>query len=195
MVRGKVKSKGANTVYRIRVSLCEIEPAIWRTFAVRGSTTLDVLHGVVQAVMGWTDSHLHEFVIEGKHLLAAAALEVGDFEDLDAEKEEGVVLAEVVPRQGMHFEYEYDFGDGWHHSLEVEEIGPPETGVEYPVCLAGARACPPEDCGGPWGYPELLEVLANPSHEEFESTLEWVGDAFDPERFDLEEVNGLLRAI
>jgi hypothetical protein len=95
----------------------------------------------------------------------------------------------------MRFEYEYDFGDGWHHSLVIEEISPPEPGVEYPVCLAGVRACPPEDCGGPWGYPEFLEILADPAHEEYESMLEWVGGAFDPERFDLARVNGLLRMI
>jgi hypothetical protein len=93
------------------------------------------------------------------------------------------------------FEYEYDFGDGWKHQLIVEERLQPEQGTKYPVCIAGQRACPPEDCGGPWSYSDFVETITNPDHERHEETLEWVGGEFDPERFDPEAVNNELRRL
>lgn len=102
-------------------------------------------------------------------------------------------LSKVVTREKSGFAYEYDFGDSWEHQILVEKILPPEPGGQYPVCLAGKRACPPEDCGGIWGYDELLETIRDPLHEEYESMMEWLGGSFDPEEFDDDLVNRLLR--
>jgi len=93
------------------------------------------------------------------------------------------------------FEYEYDFGDCWEHEIEAEKILEPEAGVKYPRCLAGGRACPPEDCGGPGGYEELLKVLDDPGHEDYDHYHGWAGEDFDPERFDLAKVNRVLRRV
>ena len=100
-----------------------------------------------------------------------------------------------VKNRRPRFDYEYDFGDQWMHQLIVEERFPPEQGVKYPICVAGQRACPPEDCGGPWGYSDFVEAISNPDHRGHEEMLEWVGGEFDPERFDLESVNKKLRRM
>ena len=104
-------------------------------------------------------------------------------------------LKDVVSRQTSRFTYEYDFGDGWQHEILVENILSPQAGVQYPVCLAGARACPPEDVGGMDGYENLLEAIHNPNHPQHEEHLEWIGDSFDPEAFDLDEINRKLRQL
>lgn len=104
-------------------------------------------------------------------------------------------LFRIAPSAGAKLLYEYDFGDGWQHDIVVEAILQPAEGVRYPVCVAGKRACPPEDCGGPYGYVELLEALGDPEHPEHEDKLDWIGEGFDPEAFDLEEINALLRRI
>lgn len=100
-----------------------------------------------------------------------------------------------IVSEGDKLIYEYDFGDGWEHKIRIEKILPAEKGKRYPVCLAGKRACPPEDCGGPPGYERLLEVLRDPKHEEYEETLEWLGGPFDPEAFDVNEVNRMLKSV
>ena len=175
--------------YQIRVSLDRIRPPIWRRIVVPGGTTLATLHEVLQIVMGWEDYHLHQFTIAGKRY--------GDREH-DVEGELGFIderrhtlrqlsLAERVP-----FAYEYDFGDGWEHTLVVEKIVPSEEGSRYPVCLAGKRACPPEDVGGVWGYEAYLEALQDPSHPDHEDLLAWRGE-FDPEAFSVQAVNAALR--
>jgi hypothetical protein len=108
------------------------------------------------------------------------------------EDERKMRLCELSPAVKSKFIYEYDFGDDWEHEIEVVKIGPPAEGVKYPVCLAGKLACPPEDCGGVWGYYEKLEVLKNPKHKDYEELIEWMGKKFDPERFDLEKINTAL---
>jgi hypothetical protein len=105
------------------------------------------------------------------------------------------VLSELAPSVKSKFIYEYDFGDSWEHLIEVVKIGPSEEDVKYPVCLAGELACPPEDCGGLWGYYEKLEILKNPKHEEYEDILGWMGSGFKPERFNLEKINAQLATL
>jgi hypothetical protein len=106
-----------------------------------------------------------------------------------------VRLQDVAPAAKTKFIYEYDFGDGWEHQVVVEKVLPAEPGLRYPVLLAGKRACPPEDCGGPWGYEELLAILANPKHKEHKAMRAWLGGPFDAEAFDLAEANGLVQAV
>jgi hypothetical protein len=112
-----------------------------------------------------------------------------------AENERKMKLCELAPAVKSKFIYEYDFGDGWKHEIKTVKIGPPAEGVSYPVCLAGELACPPEDCGGLWGYYNKLEILKNPKHIDYEDTLEWMGDDFDPQRFDIDTINAELAEL
>lgn len=139
--------------------------------------------------MGWSNCHLHQFTIAGIEYTQPDL----DFDEGDIEDETDVRLDKVVRRAKAHFKYVYDFGDCWEHDIVVEGIMPPAPGSQYPACIAGARACPPEDCGGMWGYGEFLEAITDPDHEEHEQMLEWIDGSFDPEAFDLDSVNGDLK--
>ncbi|MFW6061311.1 MAG: plasmid pRiA4b ORF-3 family protein [Planctomycetota bacterium] len=206
-------------VYQIRVTLKRSKPPIWRKLAVPSDMVLGELHEVIQIAMGWTNSHLHQFVLKDKSLrkgpeaLARLIQEARWDEtfaasqgmrvfvprgpefaglDMDGEDEEAVTLGEVCPKVKSKLIYEYDFGDDWEHTIEVQKIFEPEPGVEYPVCLGGRKACPPEDCGGIWGYYQLLETIADPDADDHDDMAEWLGGGFDPDFFDLEEVNAVL---
>ena len=187
----KKKTKASTTkVFELEIWLVDIEPRIWRRFVVPANIKLPRLHDVIQNVMGWTNSHLHAFMTEGKRYTDPYPdFDIGE-DTLDETKAR---LTDLVLRPKDRFVYEYDFGDGWNHVVEVVSIGPPEKGLKYPLCLAGERACPPEDCGGPWNYDDFLEAIRDPDHDEHEEMLEWVGSSFDAESFDVQEVNRLLK--
>ncbi|MBO8092568.1 MAG: plasmid pRiA4b ORF-3 family protein [Prosthecochloris sp.] len=170
--------------YLLKIQLLDIEPAIWRRFVMPASITLDRLHDVIQIVMGWTDSHLHEFTIGNKR-----------YTEYPESKEDGLAcgryrLADLIKQKGRTFHYLYDFGDGWEHELVLEESRyfNPELRTEL-ACLDGQRACPPEDVCGVPGYFEFLNALKDLNHEEHESYTEWSGGNFDSERFDPELVD------
>ncbi|MEX2587450.1 MAG: plasmid pRiA4b ORF-3 family protein [Actinomycetota bacterium] len=172
-------------VYQLRVTLREIEPPIWRRLQVPGTSTLAELHRVLQAAFGWWDYHLHEFEIAGNRYGTDDGEGWMDPLPLD---ERRVALGELV-REGDAFLYLYDFGDDWEHEIEVEKALAPDPAQDYPVCLDGARARPPEDCGGPGGYERFLEAIGDPSNEEHESMLEWAAGSFDPQYFDPVDVS------
>jgi hypothetical protein len=174
------------TVHQLKTTLLEVDPPVWRRLLVPSDATLADLNFILQAAMGWTNSHLHQFTI--------AEVDYSDprFEVDGADDEFAVRLAEVVTAEGLRFNLLYDFGDGWNHEIIVERILPRESGKRYPCCVAGERACPPEDCGGVWGYEEFLGAIRDPKHEEHNAMLEWVGGSFDPEAFDLAALNRRL---
>jgi hypothetical protein len=175
------QSKG--TVHQLKIALLEVDPPIWRRVLVPSDATLGDVNFILQAAMGWTNTHLHQFTIDGVEY-SDPRLEVDGTED-----EFAVTLAEVAPAERLRFNLLYDFGDGWEHEVVVEKILPREPGQRLPCCLAGERARPPEDCGGPWGYQDFLEAIGDPKHEEHDAVLEWVGGAFDPEALDLAALN------
>ncbi len=177
-------------VYQLKVTLKNSKPPIWRRIQVAGDTSLEKLHWILQDVMGWTNSHLHQFKV-GRTYYGEPMPE----EDFDVEDERKITLAAAAPGLKKKFIYEYDFGDGWEHEIVVEKILEPEPGIHYPFCVEGRRACPPEDCGGVWGYEECLEAIRNPKHPEHDSMLEWVGGEFDAEEFDLDFVNQELKRM
>lgn len=190
MKQGKdKKDKIGASVYQLKVSLRGIKPPIWRRVQVPGDITLAKLHRVLQVVMGWTNSHLHKFSIGG---VDYAEPDPDGFLNFQSDRR---ARLNKVARAMQKFEYEYDFGDSWEHDIVVEKTLQPEPGASYPVCLAGERACPPEDCGGLWGYQDFLEAIMNPAHTEHEAMLTWVGGSFDPETFDLDAVNASLRRL
>jgi hypothetical protein len=177
------------TVHQLKLTLREVKPPVWRRIVVESDLTLGELAGVLEAAMGWESYHLHAFEVGGTRY--GVPDPDWDMDDLD---ENRFRLADVLPKVGMKMRWEYDFGDGWEHDVLVEAIGPPERGVEYPLCLAGRRACPLEDCGGPWGYADLLVALADPDHPEHEERREWAPPGFDPARFDLEQTKQAMRS-
>jgi hypothetical protein len=177
-------------IYQLKVTLEHSKPPIWRRLLVPGNVTLEKLHYIIQVAMGWTNSHLHQFIV-GQTYFGEPHPDYG----FEMQDERRVRLSQIAPREGFKFRYEYDFGDSWLHTLLVEKVLGPEPGQQYPVCIKGKRACPPEDVGGVWGYEEFLEAIGNPDHPEHENYLEWIGDEFDPEEFDLEETNEFLREL
>jgi len=180
----------AEKTIQFKVTLRYIRPPIWRRVVLPDNFTLGDLHDVIQVTMGWQNCHMHAFRFGDVHYTSQQASEMGE---MDMENEEAVFLSGVVTRPKQKFIYEYDFGDSWLHEVVAEKILPIDPQAKYPVCLAGARACPPEDCGSFPGYFDILEALKAPKKtEEQEELLEWLGDGYDPEHFDLETVNRRL---
>ena len=173
-------------IYQIKITLNQIRPPIWRRVQVAEETSFATLHEIVQMAMGWQDYHLHEFEVVGRRI--GPKIE-DDFYGGSTFDEIDVKLCDVVQGENAKLKYTYDFGDGWVHEIRLEKILPRKEGVDYPICIAGKRACPPEDCGGVWGYESLLEAIRDESHEEHERMLEWLGGEFDPEYFDPDEVS------
>ncbi len=180
----------ATRIYQLKVTLKGSKPPIWRRVLVTGDTSLRGLHGILQTVMGWDGDHLYEFVVGRMHYSSAR----GDW-GADVYDDRGITLAGIAPVARIRFKYEYDFGDGWMHEILVERILSPEPGAQYPVCLTGKRAGPPDDCGGIWGYARRLEAAADPAHPDHREQLEWLGESFDPEAIDLEAINRKLKRV
>jgi hypothetical protein len=194
-----IEPAGANapaSIYQLKVVLNQTKPPVWRRLQVPGNASLGWLHAVIQVAMGWTNSHLHQFCI-GDQACSNPAFQLDEYAgDPPVLNENKVSLAAAAPRQKDVLGYEYDFGDSWHHQVTVEKIlSPDPTLATGAVCLDGARACPPEDCGGGWGYDNLLKILRNPKHEEHDSMKEWLGRPLDAEQFDRDKVNKYLKKL
>jgi len=187
------KASDAGSIYRLKVTLRDIRPPVWRRIEVPGELTLAALHDVLQTAFGWTESHLHQFDVDGA--LFAVPIADGLGWGREVEDEVRARLCDVVGKRVKKFTYEYDFGDGWEHVIAVEAIVPAEPGSAYPRCLAGRRAGPPEDCGGPWGYAELLAAVADPDHPDHEDMCDWLGGGSDPGAFDVDAVNASLAPL
>jgi hypothetical protein len=176
-------------VLQVKVSLLgSLRPSVWRRLLVPADIRLDRLHGVIQAAMGWENCHMHVFSDGSREWCPDPDLGRGD--------ERRATLGQLLKRAGKRIRYTYDFGDDWEHEIVLERVLAAESGVRYPVCVTGNGACPPEDCGGVWGYEDLREVLADPAHEQHAEMLEWLclqaAADFDPARFDVDEVNRAL---
>lgn len=183
-------AKDDQSIYQLKITLNHVKPSVWRRILVPASIMLPKLHDALQASMGWLDCHLHEF--NDKYDKWGVPDPDGWSLDDDLINESRIRLNSILSEEKSSIEYAYDFGDGWTHKIVLEKILKESPVPRLPWCVAGARACPPEDCGGPWGYAELLEIIADPSHDRYEELSEWLSDDFDPERFDLDEVNECL---
>ncbi len=177
-------------IYQLKVTLRDIKPPIWRRLLVSDMTNLSDLHKIIQVAMGWTNSHLHQFIIDREYYSIPSE---EDWEPVIDER--GCQISKIAQNEKQKFIYEYDFGDSWKHEVLVEKILPIEPDTQYPKCIKGKRACPPEDVGGVWGFEEFLEAMKEPNHEGHDSYVTWVGGQYDPEEFDIEEVNGWLQNI
>jgi hypothetical protein len=186
------KSDGPAPVYQIKVGLRGAKPPIWRRLEVPADIGLAKLHRVIQIAFDWDDSHMHVFETPYGSFGAADR-------ELGHRAEAPVTLEQIAPTAKSKVTYTYDFGDNWDHDIVVEKVLDRDAAAVYPRCTGGRKAAPPEDCGGLWGYAELVEVLTDPSHPEHEERLDWLGlksaSEFDPDHFDTEPVNQALSRL
>lgn len=182
------------SIYQIQIALNGTKPKIWRRILIPSDLLLTDFHNIIQVTMGWENAHLHQFI--KNKIFYLVRFHDDDFWDemnnIDYIKMK-IRVSDLLKKENEKIIYEYDFGDGWEHELILEKILPVDKNIEYPVCLAGEMNCPPEDCGGIWGYANILEILAHPDHDEYEDVMEWLGGEFDPEYFNVEEKNELLK--
>ncbi|AKH21526.1 plasmid pRiA4b ORF-3 family protein [Sedimenticola thiotaurini] len=175
-------------VYQLNISLLGVVPEVWRQVRVADSDTLASLHETLQVAMGWTNIHMHMF-IKGQEKYGVPDDQFPD----DTHNEQQVRLRQVLKKPGDSLLYIYDFGDAWEHRVVLEEVLPYDLSQRLPTCSGGARACPPEDVGGPPGYDEFLEAIVDRSHPEHDYMVRWIGGEFSPELFDINLTNQLLR--
>jgi hypothetical protein len=171
-------------LYQFKITLRGLRPPIWRRIQVK-NCTLDKLHEHIQTAMGWTNSHLHHFGIDGTYFGDPLLMD-DSFDEIEYKDSTTTKIRDVLPRGGRRFvfEYEYDFGDSWNHEVLFEGCPRAEPGGSYPLCVEGERACPPEDVGGIAAYRDFVESLSDQDHEEHEGSLKWIGGRFDSEEFD-----------
>ena len=184
-------TRGISKVFQFKIILNDITPLVWRLIEVPEKYSFWDLHVAIQDAMGWEDYHLHSFdmadPVTGKKVTIGIPSE--DFYDeIPTLPGWEVNIKDYFNEQGVSAEYLYDFGDGWEHTVRLEDIVHREKGMRYPRCVAGERHCPPEDCGGVGGYENFLEVIRDPEDEDHEAMLEWIGGSFDPESFDARKV-------
>ena len=180
-------------IYQLKITLVGSKPPIWRRFLVKSDTLLSDLHLIIQTTMGWTNSHLHQFIIGNDSFQP-------DYEGMDddgySQPYTDKHLNDFLKKENSKIVYEYDFGDSWNHAIVLEKVLEEEKGTFYPTCITGKNACPVEDCGGIWGYEDLVKVLKNKKHPEHTEMKEWVGleedEDFDPTEFDKEHINESL---
>ena len=181
------------SIYQLKVTLRWVRPPIWRRIRVPADIRLSDLHIVLQAVMGWYDTHLHVFEVDG--LGYTTPREPGDLVEMEMADARRMRLNRFAPFERSRFRYEYDFGDNWVHDIVVEKILPPDPSAMLPWCVTGRRQCPPEDCGGAYGYMEILATLADPDDPGREELFEWFDEDWDSEAFDVGQVNKALEQI
>jgi hypothetical protein len=185
------RSRPSASIFEIEIRLREIKPVVWRRLLVPASIRLGALHSVLNETMGWTNSHLHSFKLDERSFGDPRLDPDGE---LDFEDERKVKLDSLID-VGAFITYEYDFGDSWEHDVRVLRRRESDDRLHYPLCVAGARACPPEDCGGAHGYELLLRSLGDEKHPEHDESLTWVGGLFDPEGFDVNRTNHALHTL
>jgi len=178
--------------YQLKVKLLNIsKPPIWRDVLVAQDSTFEDLHHIIQIAMGWESCHLHQFIVGNRKNGIYIGIDQFDMGE-DMLDHTQIYITQYLKKKKDKCWYEYDFGDGWVHEITV--VGMVEISKEQPVpfVIKGKGACPPEDCGGPWGYQELKEIINNPKAEDYEEMMEWVGEDFDPNYFDLDQTNSYL---
>lgn len=179
-----------SNIYQFKISLKGSKPIISRTILVESNRTFYEFHHIIQIAMGWINYHLFQFMAKGNCISDPSMV---DYKDIIDSKE--IRLNEIFTEEGEKIEYEYDFGDGWKHIIKLEKIVLIKLNNIYPVCIRGKRRCPPEDCGGIWGYQNLIEVMGNKKHPDYKEMKEWLGGEFDPEEFNIEEINEELKDL
>jgi hypothetical protein len=177
--------------FQIKITLDNTKPAIWRRILVESDTTFFKLHHIIQIAMGWANYHLFEFKIAGYRIgkISEEFADMGYGNDklVDCEITK---LSDLLSEEKENLKYEYDFGDSWKHTVTIEKII--ETNYNVPVCIKGKLNCPPEDCGGVYGFYHLLKIISTKKNKEYKEMIEWLGGHYDPNEFDLASINNEL---
>ncbi len=183
-----------DNIIQLKITLQGTKPPIWRRVLVDKTTTFEKLHHIIQIAMGWTNSHLYEFEINGYRITEQNEEFDDDFGDksIDAST---VTLDSILADTKEKFIYTYDFGDGWDHKIVVEKFLSHDIQIKYPSCIGGKLSCPPEDCGGIPGFYNLIDIIGNKRHPERKEMLKWLGDKYDADYFDKDEVNKELALL
>ena len=178
-----------STILPLRIELAGSDPLIWRRVLVPDTVTLGTVHNVIQAVFIWDNSHMHGFrtVGQGRRWL-------GGEDDDSGEDEDDILLVDVIGERTKSIDYVYDFGDSWEHRVKVERRRKADPGLSLPVCVEGANAAPPDDCGGVWGYSERVAALRDPKHPDHAEVRGWFGKKWDATAFDIDAANRRLKA-
>jgi hypothetical protein len=181
-------------VIRLKITLANTEPPIWRRVEVPSGLTLRELHAVIQAAMGWDDEHLFQFQI-GRETVAGPGMDGGGFGLPRAISASRVRLDDLADSRVKRFAYVYDMGDSWEHRIQIEKLLAADPAASYPRLIDGAGRCPPEDIGGIPGFYEFLDAIADPNHPDHDDRIDWYGGAFDPHHMDTERINKRLTRI
>ena len=179
--------------YLIQIALRGSKPKIWRRILVSSDLLLSDFHKIIQTTMGWTNSHLHQF-IKNQAFYTQKMVDDDFWEEMNNIDYSKIKISDLLIEEKDKMIYEYDFGDGWQHNIILEKIDTTEENKIITTCLTGKNNCPPEDCGGIWGYVNILDILKHPDHEEYKECIEWFGEEFDPKCFDKNEINKRLKS-
>ncbi len=181
----------STTVHRLKVSLATVKPPVWRRIEVASDVTLAELSNLLEAAMGWLGGHLHSFDVDGVNYERPdpdEGLYPGARNEADHQ------LGDALTEIGAKMRWDYDFGDGWRHTIGLEAIEAVDPAINYPRCFAGRRACPPDDCGGPSGFSDLIDAIADPTHPRHNELTEWLPPGYDPAHFDPDEATDDMQA-
>ena len=180
-----IHKKNETEIVQLKVTLNGSKPSIWRRLLIEKDMTFEDLHYIIQDAMGWENCHLYDFRDKN------TTIGENDYGDDSIDSSE-ITLGEHFTKLKQKMTYTYDYGDSWDHEILVEKFLDEEKDIDYPMCIKGQNSCPPEDCGGIWGFYNMLEIIKDKKHPEREEMLEWLGEDYDPEHFDLEETNERL---
>lgn len=178
-----------NKTYQIKITLKRSKPSIWRRILIPSDLPLADFHKVIQTTMGWTNSHLHQFSKNRSYYAPVMDEDYGDYNSIDYK---GYKVSDLLKKEKDKITYEYDFGDDWIHEILLEKIEDKEMENNEAICIKGKNNCPPEDCGGMWGYYAMMEIINDPNHPEHEDYKEWLGEDYDPTYFNKDEINKML---
>lgn len=183
------KRNAPKQIFQLKITIKDIKPPVWRRLLISSHCTFQTLHEAIQDCFYWVNDHLHEFIVRPKNDPYNGFHIQGKYPDgtdsqnslFDDIMENQIRLCDVFSEEQKSVAYIYDFGDNWEHEIRLEENFPHDDSLRSFICVGGKRATPPEDCGGAWGYYDLIDILNNPNHPEHEEMKEWAGEDFDPE--------------
>lgn len=182
----------SDKIFQIQVVLRGSKPKIWRRLLIPSGMPLPILHEVIQVSMGWENSHLHHFIKD--NIYYTVKYDSDELDEVKHKDYKDLIVSDLLLNKHDRVIYVYDLGDNWEHDIFLEEITERDPLTSYPICIDGKMSCPPENCGGINGYHKILEIIKNPEHKYYENYIDWLAEDFDPEYFNLEEVNYLLQS-
>lgn len=182
--------KSMDRVFEIRIELKDTVPIVWRELVVPETLTFYEFHHAIQISFGWENYHLYSFDAKGQSYGNLDLLE-----DVDTINDKSIFINQLLQKEQDTINYEYDFGDGWVHNIELKKIKPHTSKVNLPIVIDGAKASPPEDCGGVHGFENLKNVMKNPKDLEYKELVRWLGKPFDPNEFNIQHINEDLKKL